>query len=122
MSIADGARLVCPRFGSGAVARQPRPQAPGPDGHTVDRFAQHFSHSLSHSLFFGGMDISQWPDTCALPIRASTWPPQPDWDDWQWFQKLQEAVHSLGELPQRCPLAPEDGLAQGGRLGRKNPD
>jgi plasmid stabilization system protein ParE len=26
----------------------------------------------------------------------------------QWFQKLQEAVYTLRELPQRCPLAPEN--------------
>jgi plasmid stabilization system protein ParE len=26
----------------------------------------------------------------------------------RWFQKLQEAVASLSELPQRCPLAPEN--------------
>ena len=25
----------------------------------------------------------------------------------QWFLKLQETVHTLHELPQRCPLAPE---------------
>jgi len=26
----------------------------------------------------------------------------------QWFRKLQDAVYSLRELPQRCPLAPEN--------------